>query len=152
MKGSVLVAVASVGMMVTARIVMGALALLSGQVSPVSLILPIGVALLILIGILKGQRLAWQWGRMLGLLGAIILTLAAASASTEVAEEPAMLVVVILLGLQGIPLFPMFFALGTRGAKEHFRVICPDCGGSKVKGGDFLFTKAICRECNATWS
>jgi len=89
---------------------------------------------------------------MLGLLGAIILTIAAVSTSACIPEEPAMLIIAILIALQGIPLFPMFFALGTVGAKEHFRVICPNCGKSNVKGGNFLFTKVVCRKCNAQWS
>jgi len=131
---------------------MGGLALLSGQVSLLSIPIPIIVAVLILIGIIKGQRLAWQWGRLLGLLGAVILTFTAVSAFARIPDQPAMLIVAILIALQGIPLFPMFFALGTVGAKEHFRVICPACGKSKVKGGNFLYTKVICRECNTQWS
>jgi len=56
-----------------------------------------------------------------------------------------------LLALQGVPLFPMFFALGTRGAREHFRLTCPQCGAAKPKGANFLFTEARCRKCNARW-
>jgi hypothetical protein len=138
--------------MVVARIITGILALLYGRVSPLSLLLPIAVALLILIGIIKGQRLAWQWGRLLGLVGAVLLTLLAVTTAIQIPERPALLIVAVLLALQGLPLFPMFFALGTTGAKEHFRVICPACGKSKVKGGDFLFTKVVCRECNQEWS
>jgi len=138
--------------MVLARIIMGGLVLLSGQASLLFILLPIALVLLILIGIIKGQRLAWQWGRLLGLFGAVVLSLAAAGAFARVPDQPALLVVAILIALQGIPLFPMFFALGTVGAKEHFRVICPDCGQSKVRGGNFLFTKVICRKCNTQWA
>ena len=152
MNKPIIIAVLSVSMMVAARLIMGGLALLSGQVSPLSILVPIVVALLILIGIIKGQRLAWQWGRLLGLLGAITLTLAAIGMFMQVSEEPALIIVAILIALQGIPLFPMFFALGTAGAKQHFRVICPDCGKSKVKGSNFFFTKVICRNCNTEWS
>ena len=152
MKKPVTVAVASVSIMVIARIITGVLALLSGQVSPLPILLPVVVALLILIGIIKRQRLAWQWGRLLGLFGAVVFTLAAIGTATHVPEVPALLIVAVLVALQGVPLFPMFFALGTTGAKEHFRVICPACSKSKVKGGNFLFTKVICRECNQEWS
>jgi hypothetical protein len=152
MKKPIIIAVVSVCTMVTARIVMGGLALLHGRVSLLAILLPIVVALLILIGIIKGHRLAWQWGRLVGLLGAIILTLSAYGAFVRIPVRPEMLIVAILMALQGIPLFPLFFALGTVAAKEHFRVICPSCGGSKVKGSDFLFTKVTCRNCNAQWS
>jgi hypothetical protein len=152
MNKSITVAVVSVSIMVIARIIMGGLALLSGQVSPLSILLPIVFALLILIGIIKGQRLAWQWGRLLGLLGAFVLTFAAVGTSFHIPEEPALVIVTALVAMQGVPLFPMFFALGTAGAKEHFRLICPGCGKSKVKAGNFLFTKVICRQCNTAWS
>jgi hypothetical protein len=151
MEKSIIVAVVSVSIMVVARIIMGLLALSSGEVSPIRIIIPIALAVLILVGIIKGHRLAWQWGRMLGLLGGIILTLAAVGVFANAAEHPELILFGGLLALQGVPLFPMFFALGSDGAKEHFRVICPNCGKSKVKSGDFLFTKAVCRECNTAW-
>lgn len=152
MKKPIIIAVVSVGIMVTARIIMGGLALLSGQVSLPGISFPVLFAVLILVGIIKRQRLAWQWGRMLGLLGAVTLTFAAVSAFVNYAEQPGVLIFAILLALQGIPLFPMFFALGTRQAKEHFRIICPECGNSKVIGGNFFYTKVICRKCKASWS
>ncbi len=152
MNKPIIVAAASVSIMVVVRIIMGGLALLFGRVSPLLVLLPVAVALLILIGIIKGQRLAWQWGRLLGLFGAVLLTLSAIGAAMRIPDQPLMLINAVLLALQGVPLFPMFFALGTTGAKEHFRVICPGCGKSRVKGGNFLFTKVICRECNQEWS
>jgi hypothetical protein len=152
MNKSIIIAAASVSIMIVARIIMGGLALLFGRVSPLSVLLPIAVALLILIGIIKGQRLAWQWGRLLGLLGGVLLTLSAGGAALRIPDQPLMLINAFLLALQGVPLFPMFFALGTRGAREHFRVICPACGKSKVKGGNFLFTRVVCRECNHEWA
>jgi hypothetical protein len=151
MNASIIVAAVSVGIMVFARLFMGVLAFLSGSVSVLGIVWPIAVAVLILIGILMGQRLAWQWGRLLGLFGGILLTLAAMRAFALAEEGPGYIIVGVLLALQGLPLFPLFFALGTRGAREHFRVICPECGSTKLKGGNFLFTKAVCRKCNATW-
>jgi hypothetical protein len=152
MNKPIIVAIASVSIMIVARIIMGGLALLSGRVLPLLVLLPVAVALLILIGIIKGQRLAWQWGRLLGLLGAVVLTFSAIRVAIRIPDQPLMLIPAVLIALQGVPLFPMFFALGTTGAKEHFRVICPACGKSRVKGGNFLFTKVICRECNHEWS
>lgn len=152
MNKSIIIAILLVSMMVVARIIMGGLALLSGQVSLLSILLPIVLGLLILIGIIKGQRLAWQWGRLLGLFGGFVLTFATVGASLRIPEEPAMIIVAFLLAMQGLPLFFLFFALGTVGTKEHFRIICPGCGKSNVKGGNFLFSKVICRNCNAEWS
>ena len=151
MKKPILVAVVSVGIMVFARAVMGGLAYFSGRASIPAILIPLVLAILILVGIIKGHRLAWQWGRLLALLGAIILTLAALGALARAREQPAMLPVAILVFLQGAPLFAVFFAMCTQGAKEHFRLICPECGSAKAKGGNFLFTKAVCRKCKATW-
>ena len=152
MKNSIIVAIVSVSIMVAARIIMGGLALLSGEVSILRILFPVLVAVLILVGIIKRQRLAWQWGRLLGLVGAIILTFAAVGAFINYADQPGILIFAILIALQGIPLFPMFFALGTQQAKEYFHIICPECGNTKVRGGNFFYTKVICRKCNASWS
>jgi hypothetical protein len=156
MKKPIVIAVVSVSIMVASRIIMGGLALLSGQLSPVDVLvdimLPVLLAVLILVGIIKGHHLAWQWGRLLGLAAAILLTVIAVVTFAHSGEQPEMMIVAVFVAVQGIPLFPMFFALGTNGAREHFRLICPSCGSSRVKGANFLFTKAICRRCNATWS
>jgi hypothetical protein len=151
MRVSILIAATAIGLMVFARIFMGVLTLLAGQVSIPGVVIPVAVALLILYGIVMGQRLAWQWGRLLGLLGGIILTLAAVGAFTNAEGDPTIMVAGALLALQGIPLFPMFFALGTQGAREHFRLTCPQCGAGKPKGGNFLFTEALCRKCGTRW-
>jgi hypothetical protein len=151
MNASILVAAISVGIMVFARLVMGGLALLSGRVPVISITLPIALAGLILAGIVTGQRLAWQWGRLLGLFGGILLSMAAFGVLARAGEQPGYLIVGILLALQALPLFPMFFALGTLGAKQHFCLICPQCGSNKPRGGNFLFTKAVCRDCGTSW-
>jgi len=151
MKKPIVIAVVSVSVMVASRVLMGLLALLSGKASLLGVFLPVLLAGLILVGIVKGHRLAWQWGRMLGLVGGILLTLMAVAALARSGEGSGWTIAATLLAFQGVPLFPMFFALGTVEAREHFRVICPQCGNTKVKGRDFLFTKATCRRCNATW-
>jgi len=151
MRTSILIAVLSVGMMLFARLLMAALVLMGGGASIPAVLVPIVVAALILVGIVTGYRLAWQWGRLLGLVGGILLTLTAIGVFAKAGGRPGPLIVGSLVTLQGVPLFPMFFALGTQGARQHFRLICPQCGRSKPKGGNFLFTKAICKKCKATW-
>jgi hypothetical protein len=105
----------------------------------------------VLVGIVAGYRLAWQWGRLLGLVGGIVLTLAAIRVFSQAGGWAGPLIVATLIALQGVPLLPMFFAFGTRQARQHLRLICPQCGCRKSKGGNFLSTKAICKECRATW-
>jgi hypothetical protein len=57
MNASIIVAAVSVGIMIFARLFMAVLALLSGN-APVLVALDMGMAVLILIGILVGYRLA----------------------------------------------------------------------------------------------
>lgn len=59
MSVSIFIAAVAIGLMVFARLFMGVLALLSGQVTLVAVVLPVAVALLILYGIVMGQRLAY---------------------------------------------------------------------------------------------
>lgn len=151
MNAPILIAAVSVGVMVLARVLMGALVLIGGGASIPAVLIPIVVALLILVGIATGHRLAWQWGRLLGLVGGTVLTLTAIGVFSKAGGRTGPLIVGTLVALQGVPLFPMFFALGTRQARQHFRLVCPQCGVSKPKGGNFLFTKAICKKCQATW-
>lgn len=151
MSRSVWIAAVCGGIMVLSRLSMGMLAMIGGGVSILGVVAPVGIAVLILIGILAGQRLAWQWGRLLDLFGGLVLTSAAVGTFANAQGRPEVLIVGALLLLQGAPLFPMFFALGTRGAREHFRLICPQCGHGRPRGGNFLFTEAVCRKCAARW-
>jgi hypothetical protein len=151
MNVSILVAAISVGLMVFARLLMGMLVLAGGGAAIPAVLIPIVVAVLILWGIVTGHRLAWQWGRLLGLVGGTLLTLMAIGVFSKAGGRPGLLIVGTLLALQGVPLFPMFFALGTPEARQHFRLVCPQCGSSKPKGGNFLFTKATCKKCKTVW-
>ena len=151
MNKCVVVAVISLGITIFSRIITGALALLYGTASVLSVVISLVVAAVIFVGFIERFRLAWQWGRILGLLGAILLTFTAVALLVGARDEPGVLLAGVLIATQGVPLFPMFFALGTKGARAHFRLICPECGRSEVKGGNFLFTKARCKHCNFVW-
>jgi hypothetical protein len=148
---SILIAAVSAGIMVFARMFLGVLAFVQGNASVGGVLIPVAIALLILVGITMRARLAWQWGRLLGLFGGIVLTVGAVSVLLQAQGRPYALGAGVLLGLQGLPLFPMFFALGTREARAHFRLICPQCGQSRPKGGNFLYTRAVCKACQTAW-
>jgi len=53
--------------------------------------------------------------------------------------------------IQIVPLYVLFFSLGTKEAKKHFGLICPQCGIATSKAGNFLFTQAVCKKCNVKW-
>lgn len=153
MKNSIIVALVSLVIMTNARVFMYAHAFLTGAIIFIpTLVISFLLIIIIFIGILKRNRLAWQWGRILSIISAIVLIRAAIVLSKYIGTQPFVLLVVVLVIIQGVSLFIMFFALGTTDSREYFKVICPECGERKVKAGDFLFSKVICRKCSKEWS
>jgi hypothetical protein len=106
---------------------------------------------IILAGVILGSRLAWQWGRFLGLVWGAIIILVLINVLQDMVKELKALVEAWPVVLQAIALVFFLLALSTRGAKEHFGLVCPECGSDKAKPGNFVFTKVICLECKAVW-
>jgi len=102
--------------------------------------------------IIEGQRFAWLWGRILGLISAIVLTIIALICLVFFGERPYILPTIILIAIQAIFLFVMYFSLDTVEARKHFNVLCSECGKSKIKASDLNFSKVICRKCGKEWS
>ena len=111
------------------------------------------VSILILVGFIKGHKLAWQWGRVLGLLGACLYSavfIAIILNSDGLHSENYIFVGSILLFVI-IPLFTIFISLGTLSARKHFQLLCPECDIPTSKAADFLFNKAKCKKCGNVW-
>jgi peptidoglycan/LPS O-acetylase OafA/YrhL len=104
---------------------------------------------LLLVGLVRGRRLAWLWGRYLALvLGVVLLaSLAAGYARHELALEVGLLA---LFGM-AVPLFVAGLALGRPSAHAWFDLVCPSCAVPTSHGADFLFRKARCRRCGTEW-
>ena len=151
MKTSVIVALVSLGIIAAARVLMLLNTLLATGMISIQFFIPTILVVLGFIGIIKGYRIAWQWGRMLGLLGAILFSFIAIVSIFQIGERPYMLLTSIVSAIQAALLFVMYFALGTTDSREHFNVLCSECGKSKVKAGDFLFSKVICHKCSKEW-
>jgi hypothetical protein len=144
----------------------------------IGLVLTIGIPWWFVLGMMKGKRLAWHWGRYLALFGAVVRTIASLAfvilAHTDDAEGIALLpsgpigwLVVKTYGDHILELFAivfftldigttiagyvLFVALGNKRALAHFDLICPECNTRTTKGTDFFFTKARCRACQHTW-
>ncbi|MHC4482830.1 MAG: hypothetical protein ACYSW4_04710, partial [Planctomycetota bacterium] len=67
--------------------------MVSGTASVPGILIPLVVAVLILVGIINGHRLAWQWGRVLGLFSAVVLSLVAVAALANAKGQPGRLLV-----------------------------------------------------------
>jgi predicted Zn finger-like uncharacterized protein len=107
---------------------------------------------LILWGLVVGHRLAWQWGRILGMLGAILFALVCVAAVTNTGDQgsSAYITAAIFFVISAC-LFTIAFSLGTATAKQHFGLRCPSCGRFTSTAGDFVFNTARCRHCSKVW-
>jgi hypothetical protein len=102
----------------------------------------------ILSGYWNGHRLAWQWGRLLTLLYAIVFVgvivpkvVAAGTLTPDLIQPVVASLVLIAAGL----------LLGSKAARNYFRLYCPNCGSGKVKAADFEFHQAKCKRCGRVW-
>jgi hypothetical protein len=103
----------------------------------------------IIVGFLKGHRLAWQWGRVLGLLsGAFLALMFLVAINAGKADEIPVLLTTVVPAAMSIG---MGVLLGTRSSRAYFRVICPECRSSEVQGCDFFFQRAKCKLCGRVW-
>jgi hypothetical protein len=151
---------------VLVALVAGALAVLMELLARLAMIGPSGnilsylfrtwVAFLIVwVGLLLGSRRAWRLTRLGAIIAAYIITSStlnyqiqkwqANSSPSEIAWG------LLRLVLQGIPLLVVFLALGTRSAREYFRMVCPDCGSAATVLSGRTLSRARCRNCEREW-
>ena len=173
MPGSVLLATGCVGVMVGLTVV-GLVAAVLGEEPGVqaSSLVALVIGGLVLLGLVKRNRLARQWGRLLGLLFACLFTfyfvvvlgayiyMLTSDAFEEVGIDGPVVdfwmisTFAIVLGMIVLPaslLWILFISLGKPTARQHFNLICPSCHGQRTKGVNFLFTKAKCKACGEVW-
>lgn len=113
-----------------------------------SLIIPA----LLLYGFVKGHRLAWQWGRIAGLVGlgvALVVPVLVLLGARDARGSQAV-IAFTAIGI-GVPLAVIALLLGRPEVRDWFRLTCPVCQGRSVRSADFLFTKARCRGCQSVF-
>jgi hypothetical protein len=146
-----IVAISAVSVLFAARAVMVFMAILAGAVSLVGAALPIAISISILVGMFKAHKLAWQWGRALGALGATICTFITIMLLIETKPREGDTAVLVFSGCTAVICFVIVLALRTKSAKRYFKLVCPACGSMKCKGANFLFTKVKCLACGSEW-
>jgi hypothetical protein len=154
MPASIIVAITALSVMITLNIGLGLLALLFNPTAIFQVAISMGLGALVLLGMVFGHRLAWQWGRILGMFAAVLLTFAVVMSlfSTRPGVQPWVnLVASGILLIQAICLYMIFFALGRSSAREHFGLRCPTCGRFTNAAADFFFTRAKCKMCGNVW-
>lgn len=148
---TVLTAIAALVVMIIANLVSGAFAVKSGEIRLGGLIVNLVFSILVLIGMILGHRLSWQWGRVLGFVGALLNTLAAIGAASDTPESRANYLDSFAFAVIAACLWTIFGVFGTKSARKYFALKCPKCGSFATGSADFLFSSARCKECNREW-
>lgn len=168
--------VASIVALLALLVLMGGTTLGYGKMGIAELIIlcaPLGVGVLLLIGLLCRNKLARQWGRIMGCLGAVLASIALGfgvvgvvfvAMSNEAAEFDAqlrgmpggsfLLFALIGLAVYAVPavmLWTIFFSLGRPAARRWFGLVCPSCHSPRTRAANFLYSRSKCKECSTTW-
>ena len=177
MPGSVMLAMVCVGIFVVLNaivflMVMGFMGADGIEVLIVGVPLLIGV--LVLVGLIRRWKLARQWGRIMGMLGAILASFGVASmifstisfyfgtgfyGDNEIFNAPDTRRMIAWSMLTGMAfnllptalLWTMFFSLGRPTALAYFRIYCPQCKSRRTRPANFLYSKSRCKDCEAVW-
>jgi hypothetical protein len=125
-------------------------AIVQGQTPLVQL----GLIALVLWGLVRRKALAWQWTRLGAVLG-FVATAGVWSAHLLAGRwsgGPTAFLVAngISLMMSLLFLLPVFL-LSTRESRGYFGLVCPTCGSTKVKAGDFLYREKRCKACSGSW-
>lgn len=132
---------------------------------------PIGcaIALLVFFGLYRRHRLAYVWGRRIGLFGAVLNGIVAvghvvaatadsiSTSQTAEALEAARFFSESHFAMAGFCFAAaaaqllLFASLGFASAAVYFGLACPRCQCDEVHAGDFAFTEARCGACGAVW-
>src|SRR5262249_14993645 len=103
---------------------------------------------------IAGHRLAWQWGRLIGMLAAVLyllVTIVTLSTGIEGAPPAARFIVAALAMIMSAGLVTIAVSFGTRSAKLYFDLRCPRCGEFTSSAADFFFNTAKCKKCDKRW-
>lgn len=133
-------------------LIIGLAAVQQGELSLYRVSAEIVVALLIMMGTVKSNRLAWQAGRLLGMIGAVffgfltVRLLIFPQFNLGLGDRP---VELTALAVQTVCLAAIPVAFATHAARSHFELVCPMCGESSATTGDLFFSSVHCKSCNA---
>jgi hypothetical protein len=117
--------------------------------TPLPSLVGIIFAALLLIGLMRAHRLAWQWGRYLAPFAGLVFLLGAGR-SFGVGDLAYMIIAALLLIL-ALASFAFPILLSRASAVQYFRLVCPACAVRTSKAADFFFNRAKCQKCQRVW-
>jgi hypothetical protein len=117
--------------------------------TPLPSLVGIIFAALLLIGLMRAHRLAWQWGRYLAPFAGLVFLLGAGR-SFGVGGLAYMIIAALFLIL-ALATFAFPILLSRASAVQYFRLVCPACAVRTAKAADFFFNHAKCQKCQRVW-
>lgn len=111
---------------------------------PITLAIQLPIGALLIPGIWRGNRLAWEGGRFVS-AGGLAFLFSPTFPSQDWGVDP------MIVRIFGLLNFLLLFLLHSEGARRHFRLICPHCGGKSNKAKDLLYRRAQCSDCETIW-
>ena len=104
----------------------------------------IAVAVLVLLGMIFGHALAWQWGRVIPILALLALFGALADSTTTGARVFVASAMVVMLSI------PILLSLPS--SRRWFALECPRCRTLKTQAASFLYNWRRCKKCHVKWT
>lgn len=163
MPGSVVVAVVFLGIAELVGLI-GAIVQASsgGSRGLIQLIVTVVIGTCVLIGAIRGRRLAWQYGRVILGIGAFFYTVGglfavlavgatAATGAVSGAAAAGLGFFAFVMVFMAVTLWVVVFSLGTADSREYFGLVCPNCGSNRAGAADFWFRTCRCSKCRHTW-
>jgi hypothetical protein len=139
--------VASLSLLLVASVQAGVALLVSTTSGPgfAQWVFAAAVMGVLLWGIARGYRLAWLWGRYLGVVLAVTVVVAVGLGLWK--GQVPWTIAAIMAGGVAVPLLVASAALGRPSSLRWFELYCPGCGAATNRGNDFLFREARCKAC-----
>jgi hypothetical protein len=155
MATSISVALVALFLYLVVNLIIGGAAVLQGSMGMYMVAAQSILAVLLLLGTIRGNRLAWQGGRLAGLVGFIYYAYLTGRLFLRPEHTLGLgdrLVELSALGVQAVCLLVVFLAFTTQQAYSHFELICPRCGESSgTTNGDMFFVTVRCKHCNSRY-
>jgi hypothetical protein len=155
MATSISVALVALFLYLVLNLLIGGAAVLQGSMGVYMVAAQSVLAILLLLGTMKGNRLAWQGGRMAGLVGFVYYGYHLLRLILNPEQNLGLgdrMVEMSALGMQGVCLLVVLLAFTTQAAYSHFELICPRCGESSgTTNGDMFFVTVRCKHCDSRY-
>lgn len=147
MPGAVIAVVVLIGYYVVFVLVASVSAVATAQMSVTAGAGNIAVAVLVLLGMIFGHALAWQWGRVIPILALLALFGALAGAVDSGSTGAVIFVVSAMAVMLAVPVLLSFGS-----SRRWFALECPRCHTLRTQAASFFYNWRRCKKCHVKWT